>query len=76
MVLVFDIPNQLPPATKKFKELFGLSVIEYLNYDPWSGHDTHDQKVLFRGHMALNEIWPSKGFLGHLVCHAPTMGHN
>ena len=47
------------------RELFGLSVIEYLNYDPWSGHDTHDQKVLFRGHMDLNEIWPSNGFFGH-----------
>ena len=76
MALAFDIPNQLPQATKKSKELFGLSVIEYLNYDPRSGHDTHDQKVLFKGHIDLTEIWPSSGFFGHLVCHAPTIGHN
>ena len=30
------------------RELFGASVIEYLNYDLWSGHDTFDQKVLLR----------------------------
>ena len=33
---------------KKSRELFGLSVIEYLNYDPRSGHDTLDQKVLLK----------------------------
>ena len=58
------------------RELFGLSVIEYLNYDPRSGHDTCDQKVLLKGHMDLNKKWPSSGFFGHLVCHAPTIGHN
>ena len=63
MALAFDIPNQLPQATKKSKELFGLSVIEYLNFDQRSGHDTLDQKVLFKGHIDLTEIWPSSGFL-------------
>ena len=66
----------LPQDAISVEELFDPSVIEYLNYDPRSGHDTLDQKVLFRGHMDLNKIWPSNGFFGHLVCHAPTMGHN
>ena len=61
---------------EKGQELFGLGVIEYLNYDPQSGHDTHNQKVFFKGHIDLNEIGPSIGFFGHLVCHAPTIGHN
>ena len=38
------------------RELFGQSVIEYLNYDPRSGHDTHDQKVLLKGRMDLNKL--------------------
>ena len=35
-------------SLKKNRDFFGCSVIEYLNYDPWSGHDTFDQKVLLR----------------------------
>ena len=35
-------------SMKKIENYLVASVIEYLNYDPWSGHDTFDQKVLFR----------------------------
>ena len=33
-------------SMKKIENYLVASVIEYLNYDPWSGHDTFDQKVL------------------------------
>ena len=33
---------------KEIENFLVASVIEYLNYDPRSGHDTFDQKVLLR----------------------------
>ena len=56
------------------KELFGLSVIEYLNYDPWSGHDTFDQKVLFR--VISPRINDPQVDILVFKCHVPTIGHN
>ena len=47
----------LPQDAISVEEIFDPSVIEYLNYDPQSGHDTCDQKVLFKGHIDLNEIF-------------------
>ena len=56
---------------------FGLpSVIEHLDFDQWSGHDTlKGLKNPLDGHISLRSKWLLRELFGQ-VWHVPTVGHN